>query len=258
MLREGVALGSIMLRKPSTGAFTPRQIELLETFAAQAVIAIENVRLFTELRDSLEQQTATAEVLKSIARSAFDDRAVFTALLDASARLCEAEAALLFLVRGGALRLFSISQRGQEAEDIEAVADTPITRGSVGGRAVIERHAVNIPDVLADPEYDNHTFQKSRGFRAVLSMPLLRDGEPIGTINVSRNAPGAFNARHDRAAGDLRRPGGDRHGEPASDRRDPGQEPPARDRQPAQVAVPGQHEPRAAHAARTPSSATPR
>jgi signal transduction histidine kinase len=196
MMREGVAAGAILLRKPEVGPFTPRQIELLETFAAQAVIAIQNVRLFTELRESLDQQTATADVLKTIAQSAFDSGAVFTALLDASARLCDAETALLFLVRGDALRLFSLNQRGQGPENVDGVEDTPISRGSVGGRAVIERKPVNIADVLADPAYDNHRFQQNRGFRAVLSVPLMREGVPIGTINVSRNAPGTFSQRH--------------------------------------------------------------
>jgi GAF domain-containing protein len=174
--------------------FSARQIALLETFANQAVIAIENVRLFQELEarnreltESLEQQTATAEVLKVISRSAFDLQAVLTTLLENATRLCAAEWGVIFRPDAGAYRMAVVY--GAPPEFSEFLTRTPIPpgRGSGIGRAALERRTVQVADVSADPEYELTEFQRIGGFRTVLAVPMLRDGVLLGVFGLHRD-----------------------------------------------------------------------
>src|SRR5215831_9576526 len=181
MLREGEPIGVIGLGRLSARPFTDRQIELVATFADQAVIAIENARLLNELRESLEQQTATSKVLDVISRSAFDLRAVFEAVVESSVRLCGAERGGIYRFDGELLRQavgFNISQKLREFAE-----QNPLRPGrqSAAARAALERRTIHIPDILADPEY---TFgSKDFGeFRTVLGVPILKGDELLGVI----------------------------------------------------------------------------
>src|SRR5262249_26187284 len=160
MLRRGQPVGAIAVARPTTGPFSTRQVELLSTFADQAVIAIENVRLFTELearnsalRVALEQQTATSELLKVIGRSTFDLRPVFETLAENAVRLCEAERALVYRFDGDCLRVAATHNVSPELRAmVEANPPRP-GRESGSARAALERRTVHILDAAADPEY---------------------------------------------------------------------------------------------------------
>jgi signal transduction histidine kinase len=194
MLREGVAAGAILLRKTEPGAFTPRQIELLETFAAQAVIAIENVRLFTELGESLKQQTATAEVLRVISQSPTDVQPVLKAVSAAARRFCGADDATIVLREGA--ELLQVAHDGGLA--LADDARFPFDRSSTIGHATIDARTIHIPDVTSlDPsEYAlTQALSKEVGVRALLAAPMLREDGAIGCILLRKPKPGAFTAR---------------------------------------------------------------
>ena len=166
-----------------------------QNFAAQAVIAIENTRLLSELRESLQQQTATADVLKVISRSTFDLQAVLDTLIESAARLCEADFAFIFQRFGDLLH--HAASHGFSSDFIEYQKQNPIPlgRGSLTGRTALEGKMVHIPDVLEDPEY---TWTKSielAQYRTMLGIPLLREGVPIGVIALSRRTVRPFTDR---------------------------------------------------------------
>jgi signal transduction histidine kinase len=186
MLREGKLLGAIFIYRLELQSFTTKQIELVKNFATQAVVAIENARLLDELSESLQQQTATADVLKVISGSTFDLQAVVETLVKSSAQLCQAKHSFLFLRDGDVYRC--VCGSGEIPEWIEFVKQQAILpgRGTVAARTALEGRIVHIPDVLADPEYTFHEAQRRGGFRTALGVPLLREGSPVGVFVLTR------------------------------------------------------------------------
>ena len=196
LLRDGVPIGAFVLMRPVVKPFSDKQIELVETFADQAVIAIENVRLLNELRELLQQQTATADVLKVISRSSFDLQPVLDTLLTSAARLCQADHSFVFLREDDVYRCASGS--GEIPEWIEYLKQQTIKpgRGTIAARTALEGRTVHIPDVLADPEYTFLEAQKRGGYRTALGVPLLREGAPIGLMVLTRPTVRPFDDNH--------------------------------------------------------------
>jgi two-component system, NtrC family, sensor kinase len=199
LLREGNPIGVILLARHAIQPFTDKQIELVETFADQAVIAIENARLFDEvqartrdLTESLQQQTATADVLKVISRSTFDLQTVLSALIESAARLCSADQGAITREINGTF--FRAATYGHSLEFSDYIRETPVqlNRSSVAGRALVEGRIVHIPDVQVDPEYTFSPGLELGDFRTVIGVPMLREGVPIGVLALSRKNVLAF------------------------------------------------------------------
>jgi len=187
LLRDGVPVGVIGLLRTSVKPYTDKQIELVENFAAQAVIAIENTRLLNELRESLQQQTATADVLKVISRSTFDLQTVLNTLIESVIQLCDAESAHIFRRTDDTYRIAACGGYSPEYEEYARSIVLAPGRDSLAGRIALEGRMVHIPDVLADPEYSRERAQKLGGWRTMLGVPLSREGVLIGAMTVTRS-----------------------------------------------------------------------
>jgi signal transduction histidine kinase len=187
MLKDNELIGAITSCRQEVRPFTDKQIELVKNFAAQAVIAIENTRLLNELRESLQQQTATADVLKVISRSTFDLQMVLDTLVESAAQLCDADSASIHRPQDNAYPC--IASHGYSREFHQYLREHPIVagRGSAVGRAMSDGKIVHVPDVLADPDHLLVEQRKVGGYRTVLAVPLMREGLAIGIIRLTRN-----------------------------------------------------------------------
>src|SRR5215218_350495 len=201
LLREGAAVGAILVRRAEVRPFSEKHIAVLQTFANQAVIAIENVRLFdevqartAELQESLEYQTATSGVLNVISRSPTDIQPVLNAIADTAQRLCQSEHVFIMTRKGERFHL--AANRGASPEQVTFLRRNPfaLSRGSITGRVALEGHTIQVADVLADPEYTKDV-EGHRGFRTTLGIPLLRDGAVMGVIVLTRSVVQPFSER---------------------------------------------------------------
>src|SRR5262245_20618285 len=201
MRRDGHPIGATGVNRRKPGDFTPAEIALLQTFADQAVIAIENVRLFKELQqknlaltEALEQQTATSEILQTIAQAQTDVQPVFDTIVRSAAQLCNAHRAAVFLTDGQVI--YHPANYGDAPEVLAAIKarfPRPLNRETAAGTAILTRSAMHVPDV-EEPSVGELVRQTGRviGFRSLLSVPMLRQGEAVGAINVTRREPGPF------------------------------------------------------------------
>ncbi len=195
LMREGGAYGAIFLFRQEPGLFSPDQVALLQTFARQAAIAIDNVRLFNETREALEQQTAISEILRVISSSPGDVRPMLNAVAERALNLCGAAESGIFLAEGDTLRYaagFGDMSAMQEGELV------PLTRGSASGRAVVDRTVIHVEDLAAAPEDEfplGRELQKRTGSHAILSVPLMREDHAIGAITLWRMEARAFTAK---------------------------------------------------------------
>jgi two-component system, NtrC family, sensor kinase len=199
LIREGVVIGLLLISRKKVQPFNKRHVELATTFADQAIIAIENVRLFDEvrartedLRESLQQQIATADVLKVISRSAFDLQTVLQTLVESAAGLCEADKATITRQKDGVF--YRAESFDFSREFMDYVRDVPVEseRGSAQGRALLQGLPVHIPDVQADPDYTFTEGQRLGDFRTILAVPMLREGTPIGVLALTRSVVRPF------------------------------------------------------------------
>jgi GAF domain-containing protein len=195
LLREGATVGVIAMRRAHVQPFTEQQIGLVQTFADQAVIAIENVRLFNETKEALERQTATSEILRVISSSPTDTQPVFDAIARNAVALCGGIAALVLRYDGEMLHIAGHHEMSPDAvEQVERAYPRHPGRDYPPGRALLERHVIHIPDLQAATEFTAST-ARQRGVGSMLVVPLLREGEAIGVISLARDVVGPFSAQ---------------------------------------------------------------
>jgi PAS domain S-box-containing protein len=196
--KDGVLLGVFSIYRDEVRPFSEKQVALLQNFAAQAVIAMENARLITETREALEQQTATAEILQVISASTTDLQPVFQAIVERTINLCDAEFTAVARHEDGLLKLVATNNLSpDEAAAFHSLFPRRPFRGFVMGRAFVERQPVNVADVLADPDYDQRTrevLQSLTKYRTFLAVPIIREGIAIGVIGCARREVRPFTA----------------------------------------------------------------
>ncbi len=200
LIRNGSPMGAISVWRPEPGPFADEQVALLTTFADQAVIAIENVRLFTELdarnrdlTEALEHQTATSEILRAISSSPTDVQPVFDIIGESAEKLCDAEISVVSRIDGELIQvvaLHGVSAKGRES--IRRHFPMRLDAETVTARSIRRRATVHIADALVDPDYEAKDSALAGGYRACLGVPMLREGQVIGSIFVARGKPGLF------------------------------------------------------------------
>src|SRR5262249_6434101 len=191
MRKDGPAIGAIMVRRTEARLFTERQVALLKTFADQAVIAIENVRLFNETKEALEQQTATSEILQVISQSPTDTQPVFEAIVERALRLSEATAGAVTSFDGELIHVVA-SNLAPDSPILRVFPMRPSRTGSLAARTVFERRIIHVSDALAEPGYNVSQQAAESGYRSVLSVPMMREGTVLGTITVGRSQAGPY------------------------------------------------------------------
>ena len=195
VLKGNEVIGAIGIYRQEVRAFSDKQIEVVKNFAAQAVVAIENTRVLNELRQSLQQQTATSELLNVISRSKFDLQPILQSVVDTAAPLCRADTAVIFRLDEGKYRFatgYCVDPKYIEIERANPITPGP---GTVVGRAAIRREAVQIVDAMNDPLYDRKQDAEIGQVRSMIGVPLLREGEPIGVIALARRRVEPFSDR---------------------------------------------------------------
>ena len=202
LLKDNEVVGAIAIYRQEVRLFTDKQIQLLTSFASQAVIAIENARLLDELRqrtddlaESLEQQTATAEVLGVISRSKFELQPILQSVVDTAERLCRAEQTVIYRLEDGAYRFAAGHSSVPEYLEVEKQTTIVPGHGTVVGRAALTRQVARIDDAWSDPLYEKKDDARLGGVRSMIGVPLMREGEPIGAIALARNRVEPFGDR---------------------------------------------------------------
>jgi class 3 adenylate cyclase/putative methionine-R-sulfoxide reductase with GAF domain len=195
LMRQGSPIGVMVVMRRVAQPFTDKQIELVKNFAAQAVIAIENTRLLNELRESLQQQTATADVLKLISRSTFDLHSVLEALIESATRLCGATRGHIFRFDGEYLRFAAAFGAWPGFTEYMESHPGRLGSGSIAGRAASQRRTIHSVDVLEEPDYEHIELVKQQGYRTVLAVPMLRERALLGVITILKTNVEPFTAK---------------------------------------------------------------
>ena len=198
LLRDGRAIGSMVVLRAAPGAFSDKEISLAQTFSDQAVIAIENVRLFNETKEALEQQTATAEVLKAISRTSFELQPVLDVLIENATRLCRSERGFVFIREDDQYQPAASFGATPAQLDFLRSRHLGSTSGTLVGRTALTRQVVQIGDARTDTDYAWDDSLAALGFRSMLGVPMLREGEPIGVVAIWRDAVRPFSERDTR------------------------------------------------------------